>query len=332
MRPFRPRERTSPRRHGLPAVRAVLVAVLGAFSIVALYFTSLGAISRADAVCTSCHAMRPYADATAATPHRPTGCVGCHSTPGVFGMVVDGISLQRRARGAVLGRPVQPAAWTGDSSCRSCHSDVEEQTVRGRNDISVRHRDFYDTRCLECHSGTGHKLPKRVYAATLMEDCTGCHRVSYLNDEACETCHASDWYAESSLTKTTWRITHGPQWEDTHGMGDLSRCSMCHPQSYCVECHGTVIPHSSDWPSRHGRGLSYNARTSCQKCHAESWCLACHGIEMPHASWFLRDHKEVAEQSGDELCLRCHDAAGCEGCHARAEHPDVPGVDRRHKR
>lgn len=332
MRPFRPRERTSPNRHGLPALRAILVALLGASAIALVYLASLGALSRADVVCTSCHAMRPYADATAATPHRLAGCVRCHSAAGAFGMLVDGLALQRRVQNAVLSRPVGSDAWTGDASCRSCHADVRKRMVVGDDDISVRHLDFYDVNCLECHAGTGHKLPKREYAAALMEDCTGCHRVSYLNDEACETCHASDWYAESSLTKTTWRVTHGPQWEDTHGMGDLTRCSMCHPQTYCVDCHGTVIPHAGDWPSRHGRGLGDSARSSCEKCHASSWCLDCHGIEMPHASWFLRDHSQIAEQSGDELCLRCHDSAGCDACHALAEHPDVPGVNRRHKR
>lgn len=331
-RAIRTREMRTSARRSVGAGHAVVLGLALALMAAVANTVLMGAAAGFGGTCVACHAMKPYETASRVSGHQEMACPSCHSDAGALALLANGTAMQRRVLSAITRKPVTLGSWTGDASCRSCHSGVLTRTVRSASGIVVRHEDFADVSCLECHAGTGHPLSRRVYSAARMEDCTGCHRVTYRNADACEMCHAEDWNAESSLSPTTWRITHGPKWQETHGMGDLSRCSMCHKQSYCVDCHGTAIPHPAAWQHSHGNGLSAAKRAECEKCHSSQWCLACHGIEMPHADGFLKDHTAIGKQTGDGLCLRCHVASACEECHRLAEHPDVPGVDRKHKR
>lgn len=271
--------------------------------------------------------MRATVQAARSSAHASLECSRCHMIGGVAGVIPDGLEMGRMATGMLLGHRPSPSAFISDASCRACHERVLRTTVRSGG-IAIRHEDLLAVPCVECHAGTGHQLSRRVYATTQMEDCTSCHKVDARNTGACDLCHVEGERGTRDEA-TAWRVSHGPDWQRTHGMGNLDSCADCHQRDACVKCHGTMIPHPGDWPSTHGVDAVSDDRT-CLKCHEKTWCTDCHVVAMPHAEGFLRVHGPAADESGRATCLRCHDGATCDNCHYRSSHPDVPGVATMH--
>lgn len=324
---------------GLPAVRrasrikrAVLVRrIAAAVLLLAIGWVVLSAASGyayRTVACRSCHWMREYAKQAVKSPHTGVECIRCHSYPGAGGIVADGVSMQRMVLGVVTGaRPL--TASPDDAACISCHEGIATQTVTGAS-VRVRHSDFIEAPCLQCHGGTGHMVEGRVYAAPEMESCVGCHQVAADHLTGCSVCHTPDSERASEYAKTSWRTTHGPGWKKTHGSGDLATCVSCHRPEVCSDCHGVVVPHGEEWPTEHGRNLSSTTRAQCEVCHDPQWCDECHGIEMPHAKTFLKVHGTRSKQMGESACTTCHPKAACDECHFKSEHPDVKGVTTPH--
>jgi hypothetical protein len=288
--------------------------------IVALLFAA-GSAVRADTACDSCHTMQPYVEAAPESAHSSLPCSSCHASTGTGGMLVDGL----RAAGWVSSGEVQPVAYD-DAPCLECHSNVLEETIEAGG-IRVRHSDFADMPCTRCHGGTGHEVEGRFYRITEMDDCMQCHRSSTANLETCSVCHVPDADAERREGNTTWRVTHGPGWQQTHGMGDLRTCTACHDPAYCIECHGVRVPHPSDWLVGHGDPLEGVEDERCATCHDSQWCVDCHQVDMPHPAGFLPAHGPEADEVGSERCYRCHDRRNCDECHIRSSHPSLPDVD-----
>ncbi len=291
----------------------------------ALSATALGAFATSQRVCTdACHAMTPYAAASAESPHAALPCIRCHRTQGAFGSFADGWALQRRMAAAIVGRrPVAQAL--SDASCRECHAALLVDPVVSRG-IAVRHADFEGERCTLCHAGTGHAVAGRRYDVAQMDDCMSCHSSSGHDLGSCDVCHVPDAERERSEGASTWRITHGSEWRTTHGMGDLRMCVSCHAPAYCARCHGLALPHPPTWPRQHGQAARTVGAPTCATCHERSWCDGCHGIEMPHRTDFLPRHGPDARRTGEQVCKRCHPEAACAECHLRSAHPNVPGV------
>lgn len=292
--------------------------------VMVVVLLGLGAAVRADVGCGACHTMDPYVAAVPESGHPALSCAECHASSGVLGLATDG----SRAMSWMSGGEVTPVAYD-DAPCVDCHANILEETVEARG-IRVRHSDFADQRCTRCHAGTGHTVEGTFYRVGEMDDCMQCHRSSITQLDTCETCHVPDADAERRAGNTTWRVTHGAGWQQTHGMGDLRTCTACHEPSDCIDCHGVRVPHSADWLVVHGDSLEAVENDGCATCHETQWCVDCHGVEMPHPTGFLPAHGPEADEVGEDACFLCHNPENCNYCHLASSHPDLPGVTMGH--
>lgn len=301
----------------------VVAGVLAAAGVVA---TLLGGVFVARGTqCGACHAMRPYAQALPQSGHADTRCGECHASAGIAAPLADGVRFLRMLGGAVSGGAPAPAN-VDERRCVRCHGDALAGVVQAKG-ISVRHSDFAETRCSYCHGGVGHVVPDRSYKRAEMDDCLTCHRVGLSNVAACELCHVPNADPRVTQAKSAWRVTHGPQWKQAHGLGNLSTCSACHRRDACAKCHGVQIPHPDGWKQAHGRDLDAQKRAKCEECHARTWCEQCHGgVPMPHPAGFLKTHYADVETHGYEQCLKCHVLTDCEACHVAGAHRSLPGI------
>ena len=277
--------------------------------------------SGSAAFCGSCHAMRPYALAYASGAHDGAGCVSCHASS-----LADRISMPGRVLGGMVPRAISgadevsgPALGMPDDGCNSCHGqDVED--IIDRNGIRVLHPTCARAAtCADCHGDVPHGNAVRVRRAYTMESCTVCHQRDGATLE-CGVCHSEHTQRER-LERGPWQVTHGAQWAQTHGLGSLTSCGVCHPSDYCVRCHGTALPHPIGFGQSHGDEAKRDLAV-CEACHdTDTLCTPCHGVDMPHAEGFLKSHSAIATDVDDPVCSRCHDSQECIACHERHIHP-----------
>lgn len=114
-------------------------------------------------------------------------------------------------------------------------------------------------------------------------------------------------------------MTHGPEWKNTHGMGDAATCSVCHAAADCVECHGVGVPHEASFVDVHA-SYALQPKEQCSSCHKQTFCDACHRTAMPHPAGFTQQHPTAAKDK-PELCERCHAESDCKNCHVKHSHP-----------
>lgn len=280
-------------------------------------------VSSLTATCSSCHDEQ--AGHMATSTHANISCYSCHLEGGVWGFLDQKASEVFRmypaaAIGGVKldgpGRPVLRA------TCVKCHENLptdvlESQGLRIRHDVCAA----APAECNSCHNTVAHGATVRWRREPTMDDCLGCH-AEYEAQVECDTCHAGKLERER-LESGPWQVTHGPEWQGAHGMGDLATCVSCHPASKCIGCHMTEIPHPASFSASHGKqALSDKAR--CSQCHrSEEWCTACHGVEMPHPEGFLKVHSRSAKSRSDAKCTRCHAPEDCINCHVAHTHPGL---------
>ena len=162
--------------------------------------------------------------------------------------------------------------------------------------------------------GTAVEWPKTA----TMNVCLDCHDSARVRSK-CTTCHAERTMAQRVSTGE-WQVTHGPAWKQTHGMGDLKTCAACHPNDFCVRCHGIPLPHNADFLRTHPASALSN-RSDCSVCHKQTFCDNCHGLPMPHPVAFTPLHPSIVRQRGQGMCLRCHVQDDCTNCHIKHVHP-----------
>ena len=151
-----------------------------------------------------------------------------------------------------------------------------------------------------------------------MNVCLDCHNSSTVRSD-CTTCHAERSMSQRVSTGE-WQVTHGPNWKQTHGMGDLDTCAACHPTNFCVRCHGISLPHGPDFIKLHPT-LALTNRQDCTVCHQQSFCDNCHGLPMPHPAAFTPAHPTIVQKQGTAVCMRCHIQDDCTNCHIAHVHP-----------
>jgi len=183
--------------------------------------------------------------------------------------------------------------------------------------------------------------------------CAVCH-----TQEVCSTCHvdtyemiAGDFTTAAAATPEDLSITipgHSPNFAVAHGQAAVSatpKCSACHFESYCVDCHdGSGRPsfHPTDFVQRHGAEVAAQLQT-CSECHSnEVFCRDCHstqgfavadqtGAAFHDATpdWFMA-HGKAARQ-GLDGCASCHSQTSCLRCHSAVEgfriNPHGPDFD-----
>jgi hypothetical protein len=302
---------------------AQILVIAAAVVVVASLTTGLLGAATRVVDCSVCHSMRPYEDAHAQTGHASLGCIECHASRGVLGLPADGARAMRWIVREPFVDNVEPVLL-GDSLCRGCHESILDEVIV--SSVRVRHSDFEEAACGTCHGGAAHAAEGRWYIGPQMEDCLTCHRVSLNNVGVCDVCHPVEATSPSRDRPSAWRASHGPGWEQAHGMGDLSGCPACHAPSTCEQCHGVGLPHPPTWQREHGTDLDAGTREACQTCHEVQWCSDCHGVEMPHPEGFLPAHGPQATEAGEAACTRCHDIEQCYACHFYSSHPNFPSV------
>lgn len=292
-----------------------LVLVAGIATVAGgLYATSL------DERCAACH--RPQAERLADSAHRNVSCYGCHLDGGAWGFLEHKHEelFRMYPRASKETTLTGPGRRVARATCIGCHGSPPPDVLVSKG-LKIRH----DTcaappeGCDTCHNTVAHGDAVRWPREPVMDACVACHNRNGA-PTACTTCHAGKLQAERLLSGP-WQVTHGPQWQRTHGMGDLATCRTCHEPTKCIGCHRTEIPHPTGFIRVHGdEALKKDAR--CTRCHrTKGWCTSCHGVEMPHPGGFLKRHSGVATSPSDKRCARCHAREDCINCHVAHTHP-----------
>ena len=269
--------------------------------------------------CQTCHLAGTFAVETEASRHAGVACVDCH----VDGSAAGRIAFATRE----LFHMVIPLVKTLDRSyaavpsgrCATCHTEVESPGVLGARGLKIQHLTCIgDSACTDCHSATAHGGATRWLRLPQMEDCYRCHGVS--NDVVdCDSCHA-ERRERQRVFDGPFRVTHGPEWRVTHGMGDMRSCSACHDEGKCGVCHGAGVPHGGAFLSRHAE-YSTASDAQCTSCHRAQFCESCHAYPMPHDVAFITGHSAIVAADGEAGCLTCHVDADCAECHVSHVHP-----------
>lgn len=180
------------------------------------------------------------------------------------------------------------------ATCPHCHARLDRPdhySARLNPTFThERHLATYKATCESCHQLPVH-LREEVRRPT-MESCYACHgtRPASRSRAYCALCHpASFQLRPTSHTEEFYGKGHS----EAVAAEGTSRCFMCHEgdqTSFCDACHGTAIPHPTDWVwTATGRvgGHSAGAHRQgevCEKCHqnrldppGNCWGSQCHG-------------------------------------------------------
>lgn len=306
-----------------PSNRAVGIALWAMLSVAVLVL--LGTVpvvylAVSPLECSSCHNDTAFVAVTKASAHADSDCVSCHAGADALARMEFGY---RQAYGMLIpvsSAAVRDAGAAYDIRCTACHTEGLGGSVN-RNGISVDHsRCTVGRACLDCHGGVAHGDTTGVWIDSYTMDlCLECHSADAAR-RSCDTCHDGD-RAGSRPVYSSFQITHGPDWERTHGMGNGKTCGACHEPSKCASCHGVGVPHPIGFYDQHG-DFAKDASANCTSCHQVSFCTDCHGVyEMPHPEDFAKSHSAIVDKAGDADCLRCHTRNDCDSCHAAHVHP-----------
>ncbi len=269
--------------------------------------------------CKLCHGVQ--AREVAATAHGATSCYQCHLGDGAWSLPGQKVSeLAVMYPKALTGLGYRgPVVQTARTACLECHASVlKEPTASGG--LRMNHATCAPGgSCDGCHAKVAHAKGARWSGEPTMEDCVACHTQQNASVE-CDTCHL-ETKERVVRARGPWQVTHGKDWQKTHGMGRTDSCATCHPKDFCTKCHGVAVPHPAEFGATHGQ-LAVDDIDSCLQCHrSRRFCDACHGIAMPHPTGFLRGHAAQSRGTQDARCLRCHDPADCDNCHSNHVHP-----------
>lgn len=295
---------------------AIHVAVWSLAGLIVVFGLVLGATTILLPGCSRCHDGAKFAAQTRSGSHANVDCTRCHVQTGIAERAVYGAHIVFSSlRLSSLGgeTPAIP-----DATCLSCHANVMKK-VASRNGLRIDHRQCAKGRvCIDCHSETAHGTAVTWPKTADMNQCLDCHSAEKVGAD-CSICHASRSQQER-LRTGDWVATHGPNWKQTHGMGDWKTCAACHPTDYCSRCHGISLPHDPDFIRNHPVQALTN-RKDCAVCHKQAFCDGCHGLEMPHPASFTPSHSSVVKKRGSKLCLKCHVQDDCDNCHDAHVHP-----------
>lgn len=283
--------------------------------------------------CASCHLTAEFGQQTSASAHSTVECASCHGGSTVLSRVEFGANQVLGMHLSVV--EVDPTlAAVGADRCNACHAQVSAGITEA-NGLRVKHSVCGTGQtCTDCHSTTAHGSAVSWPRTVTMEMCYDCHAKTEGPTE-CDTCH-TDRLPSERVSSSTFQVTHGPNHEQTHGMGRMSTCTPCHDESKCEGCHGSGVPHDARFLSRHGK-LALGSDAKCTSCHLKQFCNDCHGTQMPHPDTFMAKHPDLVEQFGQDSCNRCHAEPDCTECHVKHVHPttleqqenfglDVPGA------
>jgi hypothetical protein len=297
-------------------VRVLAALFIGLVVIAAVAVASAGAVTPR---CGLCHRDAAFTKATKATGHGSVPCASCHVGSSAGARASYAFQQAGHLAAAVIPGAAGDAASVPDDRCLSCHGQVEK-TVVERNGLRIKHSICArGATCVDCHSTAGHGTATKWARTYDMDRCLHCHGPEPKLAK-CDLCHRGRSTSDR-LTTGPWKVTHGPSWRQTHGMGDEFTCSTCHPKGYCDKCHGPGLPHGPDFRATHP-AVATNPDARCSSCHKPKFCTDCHGgLQMPHPQSFLKTHSRTVETGGSTVCQRCHSKDDCTNCHVMHVHP-----------
>lgn len=312
-------------RYRLDAERAWYLAL----SILCFLIIVAGIVSAASVsprFCAACHYRQ--AKGLAGSTHKNIACDRCHTAPTAAGVLDSRLAVIGMIPAQLVAGDRPAPASVGNDQCVACHRDVLAATTTSKG-LRMNHRALYDKKwsCTRCHPRTAHASSNAPVLGYSMDVCMECHTPTTSDLTACGMCHVGSYPSvrQSSGATTPWGITHGPNWRQTHGMGNLKTCAACHQSGYCATCHKIDLPHPPTFPAEHGTVFlsQDNEGENCFVCHQRTTCYNCHGIEMPHPESFIKTHSRTVRQIGEATCTRCHSKSSCLDCHATHIHPGL---------
>jgi hypothetical protein len=239
--------------------------------------------------------------ARCATCHARASCEVCHTRDGTLAILrqlpsareggARGVQLQRVTAPGAPGVPpaADGAAFRIAASQRAQQADTAAQKVlvhppgfaRGHGGLAssgqLQCASCHAQRfCTDCHIGepsgrryhppnfvTAH--PAKAYGRDT--ECSACHNTVTF----CRSCHQQVGLAAKSGVRSTVYHNAQPFWLLEHGRAarqDLTNCTTCHQQTYCMQCH-------SDVGSRiNPHGPDFNAAAMAKR--NSQICLVCH--------------------------------------------------------
>ncbi len=245
---------------------------------------------------------------------------------------------------ADVGRSETPGMPAPDA-CAVCHEEIDAEKPVEKHVSQLFEGDTY--RAMHAARLEDEVVFSHVRHATALADCGLCHAGIETNTavdpgmqlsmDDCTDCHATrNVPAECGTCHTTVRAdvappSHGRNWQRTHGgcarwpsEATADRCSLCHQDSSCIQCHREEAPenHNVFWRMR-GHGItSMIDRENCAACHDPVSCDRCHSDALPQS------HVAGWGAPRDTHCFGCHfplREEGCVACHSRAySHDSAP--------
>lgn len=305
--------------------RLAYVIILSAILLVA-FISAPGILG--NRLCTACHTHKKEIASHKGSTHKNISCLRCHQKPGISGFFSDSLDMLRMALVFVSSEPEEPIEGRVDNAaCLRCHKQVSAKTVVSKN-LKVRHKDFMDTKCENCHESVGHK--KERIATTRMALCLPCHASKRVSTE-CSFCHKRE-AAYKKASDFTARLVKNPD-------RLVPPCGICHEgetEQSCMDCHGGIeMPHPPGWEEGGHARDAFVRKESCLRCHtigktrmafhqypleAGAFCNRCHDFPAPHHANFIRTHGTEARTGITRLtfdCSKCHAGAtySCTVCH-----------------
>lgn len=267
--------------------------------------------------CAGCHLEGAFGEQSAASAHADVACSSCHGGTTaltrldwglnqVFGMYLPLIDADPTLSSVSRAR------------CVSCH-EAALAGISEAGGLRVKHESCAQANeCTDCHGATAHGSALAWPRTASMELCLDCH-AAVQGPTGCDSCHRGRLAADRIKTGT-FAVTHGPNYQTTHGLGRMTTCGPCHDESKCAGCHGAGVPHGGRFVQRHS-DIALREDATCEACHTQEFCSNCHSIEMPHPPSFTPEHATIVKRDGDTLCKTCHAPEDCVRCHEMHVHP-----------
>lgn len=238
--------------------------------------------------------------ARCATCHARASCEACHTSEGV-GSVLRQLPDAREAgtRGVQLQRIASPssavappaafgAALVAGSAQRPQQADTTHKVLMHPAGFARAHGALASSgaqQCTTCHAQrfctdchVGERAGRRYHPSNFVSthpakaygrdtECSSCHST----EAFCRSCHLQVGVAAKSGVRSTVFHNAQPFWLLEHGRAarqDLTNCTTCHQQAYCMQCHSDVGSRINP----HGPG--FNAAAMAKR--NSLICLVCH--------------------------------------------------------
>lgn len=305
--------------------RKRIMRIAGAVVFLAVLVMALwGPVSLArPQTCALCHISRVAYQSWRASSHSSVRCEQCHTDRAAVLGLGNSVALAQNAWYGAVGVQAGPHR-VPDSACLACHPAAGLNQPVVVNGLRMSHTGLRAAgyHCVDCHADAAHDVPVARISGPTMSTCAQCHNNTTVSAK-CTLCHVASQQATKVAARRTdpeWSKTHGSNWRQLHGMGDLTTCTVCHNRTDCQTCHGMPLPHDDNFIAEHGT-IALKSKQLCLNCHHESFCTGCHGFPMPHPADWLPTHPKIAKGFQDPRCIKCHIADDCNWCHTTHVHP-----------